>query len=1073
MTSAITLKDVRQAQTARDPGLADLVVALAGSDDPTPRQPVRDGAMTPSMWASEIKNRRFARLPAEERAKFRIERMRALEAEGAEVELPDRWRLYTVILDLWSDGSAWARRQLLDVIARVPLRYGPWRALKAIFKAAEAAADYEVFGALAARLDREFAERYRRSDVTRKTLGYLVRRAWRFLRRTAESLPAVYADAAVEVLRFYPEETAWRTTWIANHVFYHDTGDYTRRRFKLARRPSTMLKHRAYPELWRRSPRPLFALLEQAQSDQARRFAIDALKSDFRAALREVEPSWVKRLVAVHSRAIDSFAVWLLDNVPRFEQGALRGLELHETVLSLLDSPADDARAWAARYARTHARDLSLDALIHYADNDSEEVRAMARDLIAARDPREAVGVEGWGRLLATRHGFDFAAAALRKHFTARDLGPDWFAARLRADDRRVVQFAATLLPTTHPPKSLGARWFVDLLEADALRGEAATFATEMIEKFPVDALDAEVWRRLLLNPNARRAVRRQVEEGRLKAEVLGADFLKAIADRPTWEADAGMTALRAGPAEWARALEFDEGLASFALKLLSDVRLFTPDQLGFDWLMGMVERTDAQAHDFAVGYMTKAFVPADFAPKAASEAAEASAGDGAVDLGGATFLFTGKLATMTRGVAEKKVTDANGVNSAGVSAKLDYLVIGDEGSPLYGAGRKGSKQTKAESLNKGGAGIRIISETAFLQMLAGKQRQVDDDSTERGCEQLWQMLTGEGAPDSPLSRFARHYIRLHHEDICPAETDRYVDPGAEIPASFLSFARVRGLLADRRAPLRALGIELARWSLATWDPPLAEIVSLFELPYPDLRAFLTDALTAADHPDSARYRLDPARLTADAVYRFCESLDEATRALGMTLIAQHPRLAVPEELFRLTESPDRRVRAFVVAQLWRLYRDRGITRHWKPTPPPQTTVGRRKAKVVDVGEGPPPRPEAPPAEPEELRGFLRRTLFGIPPARLPKAREEQRAEQGDDKGGTKRLKPLSAHAAKKALIEVVRDLAVEDATFAAHVVAPLRVFTRSRGLTERAACIVALARIRAAHPALVIEEAA
>ena len=37
---------------------------------------------------------------------------------------------------------------------------------------------------------------------------------------------------------------------------------------------------------------------------------------------------------------------------------------------------------------------------------------------------------------------------------------------------------------------------------------------------------------------------------------------------------------------------------------------------------------------------------------------------------------------------------------------ELDYLVIGDEGSPLYGAGRKGDKQLKAEKLIEEGATI-------------------------------------------------------------------------------------------------------------------------------------------------------------------------------------------------------------------------------------------------------------------------------------------------------------------------------------------------------------------------------
>ena len=50
-----------------------------------------------------------------------------------------------------------------------------------------------------------------------------------------------------------------------------------------------------------------------------------------------------------------------------------------------------------------------------------------------------------------------------------------------------------------------------------------------------------------------------------------------------------------------------------------------------------------------------------------------------------------------------------------------------------------------------------------------------------------------------------------------------------------------------------------------------------------------------------------------------------------MQLIQRSPRLQVPEELFRLTESPDRVVRAFVVRALWSVYRDRGVTADWKP----------------------------------------------------------------------------------------------------------------------------------------------
>ena len=102
-------------------------------------------------------------------------------------------------------------------------------------------------------------------------------------------------------------------------------------------------------------------------------------------------------------------------------------------------------------------------------------------------------------------------------------------------------------------------------------------------------------------------------------------------------------------------------------------------------------------------------------------------------------------------------------------------------------------------------------------------------------------------------------------------------------------------------------------------------------------------------------------------------------------------------------------------------------------------------------------KPESPPASGENLRDYLRRSLFGIPPARLPKRR-------GKD-GQT--LRPLPARKAKLALIEVARDLAVEDSAFAERVAPLFLEFVQSEGASERAACLVALTRIRHAHPTL------
>ena len=195
------------------------------------------------------------------------------------------------------------------------------------------------------------------------------------------------------------------------------------------------------------------------------------------------------------------------------------------------------------------------------------------------------------------------------------------------------------------------------------------------------------------------------------------------------------------------------------------------------------------------------------------------------------------------------------------MSNKLHYLVIGDEGSPLYGHGKKGDKQVKAEELNAAGANIRIISETAFLKMLAGQAQEVSPDATLAGCERLWEMANAPGPADAPLAQFARQYIRRHHPDIALAETDRPVDPGAEIPPRSSTFERVKPLFCESRKPLREFALELASWEFARWSPPAEELVRLTESPYADVRRFVAKALLAEDAPEHRRYRIDPATL--------------------------------------------------------------------------------------------------------------------------------------------------------------------------------------------------------------------
>ena len=74
--------------------------------------------------------------------------------------------------------------------------------------------------------------------------------------------------------------------------------------------------------------------------------------------------------------------------------------------------------------------------------------------------------------------------------------------------------------------------------------------------------------------------------------------------------------------------------------------------------------------------------------------------------LTGQTFLFTGTLAKLKRSEAEAMAEAQGGVIVSGVSAKLNYLVVGEDA---------GSKLEKAKKINT----VKIISEDEFLQLIS------------------------------------------------------------------------------------------------------------------------------------------------------------------------------------------------------------------------------------------------------------------------------------------------------------------------------------------------------------------
>jgi DNA ligase (NAD+) len=91
---------------------------------------------------------------------------------------------------------------------------------------------------------------------------------------------------------------------------------------------------------------------------------------------------------------------------------------------------------------------------------------------------------------------------------------------------------------------------------------------------------------------------------------------------------------------------------------------------------------------------------------------------DSGSPLFGRSVVFTGTMATLDRKSAQKRVQEKGGKTPSSVTADLDYLVIGDEGSPLLGAGEKSTKHKAAEKLIAKGSKVQIVSERDFLVLL-------------------------------------------------------------------------------------------------------------------------------------------------------------------------------------------------------------------------------------------------------------------------------------------------------------------------------------------------------------------
>jgi len=299
------------------------------------------------------------------------------------------------------------------------------------------------------------------------------------------------------------------------------------------------------------------------------------------------------------------------------------------------------------------------------------------------------------------------------------------------------------------------------------------------------------------------------------------------------------------------------------------------------------------------------------------------------------------------------------------------------------------------------------------------------------GIDHLWELACGSAQPE-PVRRFAAAYLKAYHPKIGPSDLETRalnIKPG--LTSVDYPLSRLRPLFLDQRPDLRRLAVAIAREEVRDWNEPIL-LYRLADSEHREPCAFAIEQLLRLGET-TVEPSLPLDWLLPERVFQLAESRHKITREAALTLIRRHhERLGDPARLVWLMESPHREVGLFTVRLLWE--RQRRTFTSLSPQSPAFT----------------------------ELRQFLRKTLFGLPPGRMERRELDAQQAMPD--------RPWPASVGKRRLIDAIKTLALTDAAFAELAAPVLAEFRHSRAKLEWQYCVAALAQIRRAHPAMAID---
>ncbi|MEZ4293351.1 MAG: hypothetical protein R3B70_00120 [Polyangiaceae bacterium] len=596
-TGPMWIADLARLADAEAPDLADAVKAFVEQADPETDTPVREGALTFDAFATLLR----------QAAAQRTSRRRSEAAAAAwqrfmsqtEPPPPPRFELADLLVKLYERGSEPARAALIKLAEDGPLAFGVFGGLKRIFKRAEAAHDFEMYAALAARFDVEATRRHGRweqHNVSRGTLIYLRKRALRYLRGLGFSVQRLYAMLGAQVLGRVPANAPFWVMHVAPGIVGRPRRVARRKRGRGKAKAAEPGPARPFDAAWKLSAEPLLYLLGVCSHAKIAEFAIEGLRKDFPEVLRSPDVAWLARLCERRVEPVHELVVELLTGTPELHQAKLREKGLHEAALALLVSPSQKARKYAIAYARAHATNLSVERLLVLADEEKmddrfggtyEDTAKLGVEMLTAREPRD-LGLGALGRMLAIEGTQDWAAKAILKSYAREDVPEQWLLDQIYGEDAQ-HELAIDFIGKKYPKGAIGPAFWMRVLddprrEDHYLAGDAAL---SELGKVPLSSIDA-AW---LLGALTRDGLSDGIGEMLRKADALppGIDV------------------------ERLKGLVFHPSHRAVALSVLGSPKLVKPRELGLSWLLALARRADPALHDFAHRILLQHMKPADF----------------------------------------------------------------------------------------------------------------------------------------------------------------------------------------------------------------------------------------------------------------------------------------------------------------------------------------------------------------------------------------------------------------------------------------------------------------------------